>query len=74
MRRNLHNLIKKCVLEVLEENLSEAFDPSSQGPNPPSENPYPVINAKMRKLEEDDSDDIEGKEIAKRLKKLIDKK
>ena len=71
MRRNLHNLIKKCILEVLEENLLEAFDPSSQGPNPPSENPYPAINAKMRQLEEDDSDDIEEKEIAKIL---IDKK
>jgi DNA-directed RNA polymerase subunit RPC12/RpoP len=45
-------LIKECVLEVLRENLSEAFDPTSQGPNIPQENPYPEMNAKMRVMDE----------------------
>lgn len=34
--------------------MEEGFDPLSQGPNEPQENPYPAWNAKMRKLEEDD--------------------
>jgi hypothetical protein len=49
-------LIKECVLEVLKENLSENFDPLSQGPNPIKDNPYPEWNAHMRTLEEDDKD------------------
>lgn len=45
-------LIKECIMEVLKENLlSEAFDPTSQGPNIPQENPYPEMNAKMRMME-----------------------
>lgn len=41
-------------MEVLKENLlSEAFDPTSQGPNIPQENPYPEMNNKMRMMETD---------------------
>jgi transcription elongation factor Elf1 len=48
------HLIKECIMEVLKENLlSEAFDPTSQGPNIPQENPYPEMNAKMARLEEE---------------------
>lgn len=32
----------------------EGFDPLSQGPNLPEENPYPQMNAKMRKMEENE--------------------
>lgn len=46
-------LIKECTLEVLKERITEAFDPTSQGPNIPEENPYPAWNAKMAKLEEE---------------------
>ena len=46
------HLIKECIMEVLKENLlTEAFDPTSQGPNIPQENPYPEMNARMRMLE-----------------------
>lgn len=48
------HLIKECIIEVLKEDLlSEAFDPQSQGPNIPQENPYPEMNAKMARLEEE---------------------
>lgn len=51
-------LIKECVIEVLKENLlAEAFDPTSQGPNMPQENPYPEMNAKMARLEEEQPKD-----------------
>ena len=51
---NMNKLIKECTLEVLKERvLSENFDPLSQGPNIPQDNPYPAWNAKMAKLEED---------------------
>jgi hypothetical protein len=54
----LKNLVKECVLEVLQESLLEGFDPQSQGPNmvdPSGEtNPYAIWNAQMRKLEEDE--------------------
>lgn len=53
MRPNLVKLIKECIEEVLRENLSEGFDPTSQGPNPVQDNPYPAWNSEMRKLEED---------------------
>lgn len=46
------SLIKECIIEVLKEDLAEAFDPTSQGPNPIETNPYPQWNSKMRKLEE----------------------
>jgi hypothetical protein len=48
----MSSLIKECTLEILKERVSEAFDPTSQGPNIPEENPYPALNAKMAKLEE----------------------
>jgi len=52
------HLIKECVMEVLKENLlTEAFDPTSQGPNMPQENPYPEMNAKMARLEEEQPKD-----------------
>jgi hypothetical protein len=54
MHPNLVKIIKECIEEVLKENLSEGFDPTSQGPNPAQENPYPAWNAQMRKLEETD--------------------
>ncbi len=54
MRPNFVKLIKECIEEVLRENLSEGFDPTSQGPNPVQDNPYPEWNAQMRKLEETD--------------------
>ena len=51
---DMNKLIKECTLEVLKERvLSENFDPLSQGPNIPQDNPYPAWNAKMAKLEED---------------------
>lgn len=54
----IKSLIKECIVEVLMESLTEAFDPLSQGPNPvdPSgdTNPYPAWNSKMRTLEEDE--------------------
>ena len=51
-------LVKECIVEVLKENLlSEAFDPSSQGPNMAQENPYPEWNAKMRMMEEKPKED-----------------
>ena len=47
------SLIKECIMEVLKENLlSEGFEPTSQGPNMPQENPYPEWNSKMAKMEE----------------------
>lgn len=51
---DLRALVKECVLEVLQENLMEGFDPLSQGPNIPQENPYPAWNNAMRKLEEEE--------------------
>ena len=58
----LKKLVKECVLEVLQESLLEGFDPLSQGPNmvdPTGENnPYPIWNAQMRKLEEGDGTNI----------------
>ena len=39
------------------EKLNEGFDPLSQGPNLPEENPYPAWNAEMRTLEEEDGQD-----------------
>lgn len=53
MPPNLNDLLKECIVEVLKEDLTEAFDPTSQGPNIPGENPYPEWNEKMRRLEED---------------------
>lgn len=53
-RSQFTKFIKNCVFEVLKENLTEGFDPTSQGPNIPQENPYPEWNAKMAKLEEGD--------------------
>jgi hypothetical protein len=51
----LKSLIKECVMEVLIEELSnEGFDPQSQGPNVPTENPYPQWNSAMRQLESDE--------------------
>jgi DNA-directed RNA polymerase subunit RPC12/RpoP len=47
------SLIKECVMDVLKETLTEGFDPLSQGPNPVEDNPYPQINSRMRKLEEE---------------------
>lgn len=43
----------KCKLDHMKFQVREAFDPTSQGPNMPQENPYPEMNAKMAKLEED---------------------
>ena len=52
------HLIKECIVEVLRENLlAEGFDPTSQGPNMPQENPYPEMNAKMARLEEEQPKD-----------------
>jgi hypothetical protein len=51
------SLVKECILEVLKENLSEGFDPTSMGPNPVEENPYPAWNARMRNLEEEETDE-----------------
>lgn len=49
----LRAFVKECVLEVLKEELSEGFDPTSQGPNPDcKDNPYPAWNNFMRHLEE----------------------
>ena len=39
----LKTLIKECIIEILKEDLTEAFDPTSQGPNPVQENPYPFV-------------------------------
>ena len=61
MKLNLKNLIKECVLEVLEENLIEGFDPLSQGPNEVETNPYERWNSEMRKLEETDEDESSPK-------------
>jgi hypothetical protein len=58
MPLNLKQLVKECVLEVLMENLTEGFDPQSQGPNIPEENPYPQWNSQMRTLEEEEDDDL----------------
>ena len=55
------SLIKECIIEVLKEDLTEAFDPTSQGPNPVEENPYVMWNAHMRKLEEDESTNPHGR-------------
>lgn len=56
------SLIKECIIEVLKEDLLfEAFDPTSQGPNPVEENPYVMWNAHMRKLEEDESTNPHGR-------------
>jgi hypothetical protein len=53
---DMTKLIKECTLEILKEKvLTEAFDPSSQGPNIPQENPYPAWNAKMAKMEEEEA-------------------
>jgi hypothetical protein len=58
----LKSLIKECVMEVLKEELSkEGFDPQSQGPNMPTENPYPQWNSQMRQLEETDESDEHGR-------------
>ena len=51
-KSEIKKLIKESIVEVLKENLSEGFDPLSQGPNPVKENPYPEWNSYMRKLEE----------------------
>jgi len=53
----LRALIKECVIEVLTENLTEGFDPTSAGPNPAATeetqgDPYKQWNAEMRKMEE----------------------
>jgi transcription elongation factor Elf1 len=51
-RLQASHLIKECIMEVLKDNLlSEGFDPQSQGPNMPQENPYPEMNNKMRMME-----------------------
>ena len=50
---DMNKLIRECTLEVLKENLTEAFDPTSIGPNIPQDNPYPAWNAKMAKMEEE---------------------
>lgn len=50
---DMSQLVRECTLEVLKERLMEAFDPQSQGPNIPQENPYPAWNAKMAQLEEE---------------------
>ena len=49
------NLVKECILEVLKDSLTEGgYDPQSQaGPNAPCDNPYPRMNNKMAKMEED---------------------
>ena len=52
--KEIRRLVKECIVEVLQENLSEAFDPTSQGPNQVEENPYPSWNSKMRTMEETD--------------------
>ena len=52
------HLVKECIMEVLKENLlSEGFDPQSQGPNMPQENPYPEMNNKMRMMEAEPRED-----------------
>ena len=57
----LRKLIKECILEILMENLDEGFDPLSQGPNIPEENPYPQWNAQMRALEETEDTETHGR-------------
>ena len=51
---DLNNLVKECVRQVFNEKLlTDAFDPTSQGPNPTGvEDPYAAWNNKMRQMEE----------------------
>jgi hypothetical protein len=63
------SLIKECIIEVLKEDLAEAFDPTSQGPNPVEENPYVRWNAHMRKLEESTTDPKKKEKIQKLIQK-----
>jgi len=65
----IENLIKECIIEVLKEDLTEAFDPTSQGPNPVEENPYVRWNAHMRKLEESTTDPKKKEKIQKMIQK-----
>ncbi len=45
---------QKFIVPIRSLKFREGFDPTSQGPNPVQENPYPAWNAQMRKLEETD--------------------
>ncbi len=62
---NIKNLIKECIVEHLKEALLEGFDPTSAGPNPAATegsqfNPYPAMNSKMRKMEENSFENVLG--------------
>ena len=41
--------------------MKEGFDPLSQGPNVPEENPYPAWNSQMRALEETEDTETHGR-------------
>ena len=66
--KEIRRLVKECIVEVLQENLLEAFDPTSQGPNQVEENPYPSWNSKMRTMEETDD---HGPSMEEEIKKKV---